>query len=446
MDPVPCNFSNVYLNASPVNSDNVWMIIVMSVLLLFSAFFSSIETSFTSFNRVRIKSLAQNGDKRAKLAMKLDDKYDKLLISVLIGNNVVNIALSTIATMFFVDIIAGTDLSKEGIAATISTIIITVVVLIFGEITPKVAAKETADKSVLRLSGVVNVLIIILTPFSLVFGAWSKLMNRLFRSKDQASFTEDELITIVDEAEEDGAIESDEGDLIRSAIEFNDVCAGDILTPRVEVCAISKDESVANIAKTFIENAYSRLPVYGEDMDDIVGILHQKDFFIAYHNNNKTITKHLQKPVHVSEHIKIADLLQVLKRKKCHMAIVVDEYGGTMGIVTMEDIIEELIGDVFDEHDEEEISEFKQLDENTYLVSCSAELDDFFEKFEIEAPDDEDLPQTVNGFVMKELEAIPQKGDVFQYRNLRVEITKIGPKRIEEIKVTVLMDEDSETE
>lgn len=446
MDPVPCNFSNVFLSASPVNSDNVWMIIVMSVLLLFSAFFSSIETSFTSFNRVRIKSLAQNGDKRAKLAMKLDDKYDKLLISVLVGNNVVNIALSTIATMFFVDIIAGADPSKEGIAATISTIIITVVVLVFGEITPKVAAKETADKSVLRLSGVVNVLIIVLTPFSLLFGAWSKLMNRLFRSKDQASFTEDELITIVDEAEEDGAIESDEGDLIRSAIEFNDVCAGDILTPRVEVCAISKDESVANIAKTFIENAYSRLPVYGEDMDDIIGILHQKDFFVAYHNNNKTITKHLQKPVHVSEHIKIADLLQVLKSKKCHMAIVVDEYGGTMGIVTMEDIVEELIGDVFDEHDEEEISEIRQLDDNTYLVSCSAELDDFFEKFEIEVTDDEDLPQTVNGFVMKELEAIPQKGDVFQYRNLRVEITKIGPKRIEEIKVTVLKDEDSETE
>lgn len=446
MDPVPCNFSNLFLTAYPVNSGNVWMIIVMSVLLLFSAFFSSIETSFTSFNRVRIKSLAQNGDKRAKLAMKLDDKYDKLLISTLIGNNVVNIALSTIATIFFVDLIAATDPSKEGIAATISTIIITVVVLVFGEITPKVAAKETADKSVLRLAGVVNVLIIVLTPFSLVFGGWSKLMNKLFRSKEQASFTEDELITIVDEAEEDGAIESDEGDLIRSAIEFNDVCAGDILTPRVEICAISKDESVANIAKIFIENAYSRLPVYGEDMDDIVGILHQKDFFVAYHNNNKTITKHLQKPVHVSEHIKIPDLLQVLKSKKCHMAVVVDEYGGTMGIVTMEDIIEELIGDVWDEHDEEEISEFKQIDENTYLVNCSAELDDFFEKFEIEAPDDEDLPQTVNGFVMKELEAIPQKGDVFQYKNLRVEITKIGPKRIEEIKVTVLLNEDSETE
>ena len=440
MDPVPSNFCNLFLNANTINSENIWMIFVMSVLLLLSAFFSSVETTFTSFNRVRIKNLAQNGDKRAKLAMKLDEKYDRLLICTLVGNNIVNIALSTMATIFFVDIIAGSDMSKEGIAATLSTIIITVVVLIFGEITPKVAAKETADKSVLRLAGIVNVFMIALTPIYIIFSAWSKLMNKLFHSKEQSSFTEDELITIVD-----GSIESDEGDLIRSAIEFNDVCAGDILTPRVEVCAISKDESVANIAKIFIENAYSRLPVYGEDMDDIVGILHEKDFFIAYHNNNKTITKHLQKPVHVSEHIKIADLLQVLKNKKCHMAIVVDEYGGTMGIVTMEDIIEELIGDVLDEHDEEEVSEFKQLDDNTYLVKCSAELDDFFEKFEIVAPDDEDMPQTVNGFVMKELESIPQKGDVFQHKHLSIEITKIGPKRIEEIKVTVLeKEEDSE--
>ena len=446
MDPVPSNFCNLFLNATPINSSNVWMIVVMFVLLLFSAFFSAIETTFTSFNRVRIKSLAQSGDKRAKLVVKLDEKYDKLLISVLVGNNIVNIALSTIATIFFVDIIAGTDLSKEAIAATVSTIIITVVVLVFGEITPKVAAKETADKSVLRLAGIVNAFIIILTPISIIFSAWSKLMNKIFRSKEQASFTEDELITIVDEAQEDGTIESNEGDLIRSAIEFNDVSAGDILTPRVEVCAISKDESVANIAKIFIENAYSRLPVYGEDMDDIVGILHEKDFFIAYHNNNKTITKHLQKPVFVSEHIKIAELLQVLKSKKCHMAIVVDEYGGTMGIVTMEDIIEELIGDVLDEHDEEEISEFKQVDEVTYLVKCSAELDDFFDKFQLEAPDDEDMPQTVNGFVLKELESIPQKGDMFQYKNLTVEITKIGPKRIEEIKVTIRENEEDNEE
>ena len=344
MDPDP----NTFLTALAETPNlNVGLLVAMIGLLILSFFFSSVETAFSTFNKIRVKNLAQGGNKRAELVMKLEDKYDKLLTTVLVGNNIVNIALSSIATVFFMDVIVNND----SLAATVSTIVITVAVLIFGEISPKVIARENADKYVVALAPVVNAVVIVMTPLSLIFGAWSKLMHKLFHSKEQSSFTEDELITIVDEAEEGGVLETEEGNLIRSAIEFNDVCAGDILTPRVDICAISKEDSIQDIAKVFIENAYSRLPVYGEDMDDIVGILHEKDFFIAYHNNNKTITKHLQKPVHVSEHIKIADLLQVLKSKKCHMAIVVDEFGGTMGIVTMEYIIEELIGDVWDEHD-----------------------------------------------------------------------------------------------
>ena len=257
----------------------------------------------------------------------------------------------------------------------------------------------------------------------------------IVKPKNGSAYTEDELITIVDEAEEDGSIETEEGDLIRSAIEFADVSAGDILTPRVDICAIPKDASIEEIARVFIENAYSRLPVYDKDIDDIIGILHEKDFFVAYHNNNKTVTKHLQKPVNVSEHIKIADLMQVLKSKKCHMAIVVDEYGGTMGIVTMEDIIEELIGDVFDEHDEV-TDDYKELEDGRVIVKCSADLDDFLERLEISVDDDEDMPQTVNGFVMKELETFPKVGEAFDFQGLHVEIKKIGPKRIEEIIVS----------
>ena len=411
-------------------------IVAMLVLLVFSAFFSSTETAFTSFNKIRMKNLAQNGSKRANLVTKIENKYDRFLTSVLIGNNIVNIALSSIATLFFISLI-----SNQGLASSLSTIVITVLVLIFGEIAPKVIARQNADKMAMLLAPFINVVIILLMPISIVFGGWSKLLSIIFRSKEQASYTEEELITIVDEAEEDGTLESDEGDLIRSAIEFNDVCAGDILTPRVDICAISKDETVPNIAKIFMENAYSRLPVYDEDIDDIIGILHEKDFFIAYHNNNKTITKHLKKPVHVSEHIKIADLLQVLKAKKCHMAVVVDEFGGTMGIVTMEDIIEELIGDVFDEHDE--ISEdYKELEDGSYIVQCSTELDNFFEKFEIAVDSDEDMPQTLNGFIMKELETFPHVGDVIFYQGLRIEIKKIGPKRIEEAHVSKITEEE----
>lgn len=440
MDADPSNTTAITQIFMSTDITKIVFPIVMLVLLFFSAFFSSTETAFTSFNKIRMKNLAQNGDKRALLVTKIESKYDRFLTSVLVGNNIVNISLSSIATLFFISLIA-----DEGLASTVSTIVITVAVLIFGEITPKVIARQNADKMAMLIAPFINIIIILLTPLTLIFGGWSKLLGLIFRSKEQSTYTEEELITIVDEAEEDGTLESEEGDLIRSAIEFNDVCAGDILTPRVDICAISKDESISNIAKIFIENAYSRLPVYDEDLDDIIGILHEKDFFIAYHNNNKTITKHLKKPVHVSEHIKIADLLQVLKSKKCHMAVVVDEFGGTMGIVTMEDIIEELIGDVFDEHDE--ISEdYKELEDGSVIVKCSAELDNFIEKFEIKLDDEEDLPQTVNGFIMKELQTFPHVGDSFKFQSLNIEITKIGPKRVEEIKVTKIIEEEKGAE
>ena len=418
-----------------MGSDDVGMLIVMLVLLALSAFFSSTETAFSTFNRIRIKNMAQGGNKRAKMVMKLDERYDKLINTILIGNNIVNIALSSIGTIFFIELLKGTNINDpDSIGATVSTVVITVAVLIFGEISPKVIARGHADGIALAFSYIVNAIGIILTPLSFIFGGWSKLLMKIFKPKQESAYTEDELITIVDEAEEDGSIETEEGDLIRSAIEFADVSAGDILTPRVDICAIPKDASIEEIAKTFIENAYSRLPVYDEDLDDIIGILHEKDFFVAYHNNNKTVTKHLQKPVHVSEHIKIADLMQVLKTKKCHMAIVVDEFGGTMGIVTMEDIIEELIGDVFDEHDE--ITEdYKEQPDGSFIVKCSADLDDFLERFEIVVNDDEDMPQTVNGFIMKELETFPKVGDGFDYQSLHIEIKKIGTKRVEEIRV-----------
>jgi CBS domain containing-hemolysin-like protein len=283
-----------------------------------------------------------------------------------------------------------------------------------------------------------------LTPLSLIFGGWSKLVMKVFKSEDVNTVTEEELITIVDEAEEDGTIESDEGDLIRSAIEFNDVSAGDILTPRVDIFALSKDSTIDEIADAFTKSAFSRFPVYGEDMDDIVGILHEKDFFVAYHNDETNIAEYIQKPVYVSEHIKVADLLQVLKSKKTHMAIVVDEYGGTMGLVTMEDIIEELIGDVFDEHDEVTEDDYVELPDGRFKVQCSADLDDFFEKFEVEVEDPDNQPQTLNGWVMKMLEKLPEKGDSFTYKNILIEVTSISEKRVEEVHVTVLELEEEE--
>ena len=429
-----------------MDGDSLGMIIIMLILVALSAFFSATETAFSTFNRIKMKSLAQGGDKKAALVLKYDENYDKLLNTVLIGNNIVNIALSSIATLFFVDLLAKYSEQAQSLGATVSTVVITIVVLLFGEISPKIIAKGHADKLTIRLVYVIKSIIVILTPLSLIFGGWSKLVMKVFKSKDVNTVTEEELITIVDEAEEDGTIESDEGDLIRSAIEFNDVSAGDILTPRVDIFALPKDSTIDEIADAFTKSAFSRLPVYGEDMDDIVGILHEKDFFVAYHNDETNITEYIQKPVYVSEHIKVADLLQVLKSKKTHMAIVVDEFGGTMGLVTMEDIIEELIGDVFDEHDEVTEDDYVELPDGRFKVQCSADLDDFFDKFEVAIDDEEDMPQTVNGFLMKELEAFPQVGDGFEYRNLKIEISKIGPKRVEEIFVEVIEQEEEDAE
>ena len=428
-----------------MDGDSIGKIILMAVLLVFSAFFSASETAFSTFNRIRMKNLMQSGNKRAKLVMKYEDRYDKFINSVLIGNNIVNIALSSIATIFFVDLLRDYAEDAQSLGATVSTIVITVTVLLFGEITPKIIAKSHADKVAMAFVMIIHVIIVVLTPLSLIFTGWTKLIMKMFKQSEQDVVTEEELITIVDEAEEDGTIESEEGDLIRSAIEFNDVSAGDILTPRVDILAISRDSTMEEIAETFTKSAYSRLPMYGEDLDDIVGILHEKDFFVAYHGKKDSVADYIHKPEYVSEHIKVADLLQVLKNKKTHMAIVVDEFGGTMGLVTMEDIIEELIGDVFDEHDEI-TNDYQELPDGSFIVKCSADLDDFFDKFDITVDDEEDMPQTVNGFVQKELESIPHVGDGFDYKNLKIEISTIGPKRVEEIHVTVIENEEEDAE
>ena len=298
-----------------MDGDSIGKIILMVVLLVFTAFFSASETAFSTFNRIRMKNLAQGGNKRAKLVMNYEEKYDKFINSVLIGNNIVNIALSSIATIFFVDLVRGYVEDAQSLGATLSTVVATVAVLLFGEITPKVIAKSHADKVAMAFVLIIHSVVIILTPLSLIFTGWTKLIMKMFKQSEQDVVTEEELITIVDEAEEDGTIESDEGDLIRSAIEFNDVSAGDILTPRVDIVAISKDSTMEEIAESFTKGAYSRLPMYGEDLDDIVGILHEKDFFVAYHGKKDSVADYIQKPEYVSEHIKLADLLQVLKTK-----------------------------------------------------------------------------------------------------------------------------------
>ena len=405
----------------------------MIFLIGMSAFFSSTETAFTSFNHARIKALARGGNKRARQALDLADNYDKLLSSILIGNNIVNILASSLATVVFVAWLGGAGV-------TVSTVVMTVLVLIFGEISPKTLAKDHADQLVLAFAPYINFIMLLLTPLNWIFAQWRKLLARIFPAPKDEGMAEEELLTLVAEAEQDGEIDEHESDLIRSAIEFNDQTAEDILTHRVDIVALDVEMTMDEAEQVFRENTFSRLPVYEDSIDSIVGVIHEKDFF-----NNRTATslrEIMKPPLFVTPTSRISDLLHTLQKAKSHMAIVSDEYGGTMGIVTMEDIIEELVGEIYDEHDQV-VESFKKLPDGDYLIDCTASLKDMQELFSIQGDFD---ATTVGGWVLDQMGRIPAVGDSFVYDNrLSVRVTRVESTRVLEISVHILDNAESQT-
>ncbi len=415
-----------------MDSDSIIMLFVMILLTALSGFFSATETAFSSFNRIRMKSLASSGNKKAGLVLKLDDRYDKLITTTLIGNNIVNITLTTISTLFFMHLL--TNISED-LVATISTIVITVVVLIFGEISPKTLAKDHADGYTLSVCGIMKGLITIFTPFTALFSLLKKLLCKIFKADSVSITTEDDLITMVEEAEQDGGLDEDESELIRSAIEFSDLTAGEILTPRIDIAAVREDTDPREIMMLFFDTGYSRLPVIGDSVDDIKGVLHEKDFFFAFNSGKTDLRSFYQKPLFVSKHHKVDDLLRDLQSEKCHMAFVIDEFGGLLGIVTMEDIIEELIGDVWDEHDEVETFSMIVNDDGSITMDCAADLDELFDYFDIKYEEDDEKPQTINGWIQMKFEGIPEIGETFTYGNLQVKVTDCDNKMVKEINV-----------
>ncbi len=400
------------------------MIAAMAGLILMSGFFSATETAFSSLNRIRVKNLVAAGHNRYKLVLKLSAKYDTLLSAILIGNNIVNILCTSIATIFFTKY-------WGDFGVTLSTIVITIVVLLFGEVSPKTIAKEKAESFAAFSAPIIQVFLWVLIPINSFFILWKKLLAKVFHLKGTSGFTEEELITIVDEVENDGVIDQHEGELIRSAIEFNDLDAADILTPRVDVIGVEVAMTVPEVQTLFREHEYTRMPVYQEDMDHIIGILHEKDFNQAVQDGRDRIDDIIKPPVTVSEGIKISKLLRLLQYNKSHMAVVVDEFGGTAGIVTLEDILEELVGEIWDEHDEV-TEEIKKNDDGTYTITCNAGLDKLRELFHIQEEYD---CATVSGWVMDELGKVPEEGDTFTYDNLTVTVTKVDFRRAVEIHV-----------
>lgn len=405
--------------------------IAIIILIMFSAYFSATETAFTSVNRIRIKNLAGNGDKRAKRVLELTDKYDSLLSTILIGNNIVNILITVIATLLFVELYGS-------LGPTIATVVTTVLILIFGEITPKSLAKEIPEKTSMGFGGSIRFVMMIFTPLNFLFSAWKKLVAKAFKMDVEQGITEEELLTMVEEAETEGGLDEERSELIQNAIEFNGLEAWDILTPRVDVAAIEVDTCKDDILKLFRDTGFSRIPVYDDDIDNILGVLNQKDFHNYIYGTSADIREYVAPVVFIPETMKLPVILKKMQTTKTHMAVVIDEYGGLAGIVTLEDILEELVGEIYDEHDTVISQEIMPLYDGSYRVKGSANVEKLFDFFDV---DDYIDPVTVNGWVVLELDKLPETGDYFEYKSeeklFKVRVTKADERKALEINLKV---------
>lgn len=407
--------------------DSLPLLLVIVLCIVGSAYFSASETAFSTMNRIRMKNLADSGNSRAALALKLVDDYDKLISTILIGNNIVNIISASLATVVFTMWLADAGVS-------ISTAVMTVVVLIFGEISPKALAKENAEAFALATARMMRILMVLLTPLNFLFSLWRKLLDKVFKKSKDPGITAEELITMVDEAQNDGGIDEHNGELIRSAIEFDDLDANDIITPRVDLVAVEKDATMEEVAKAFMENTYSRLPVYENNIDNIIGMIHEKDFFTAMNQGAEHFAPVIKPVIYVAGGMKISRLLRLIQQSKTHIAVVIDEFGGTEGIVTLEDVLEQLVGDIWDEHDVVE-QEIEELNNTTYMITGSCALEDFFEAFDFPETEDDYESVTVGGWVMEELGCVPDIGAHFVFHDNEVYVTKVEKRHVKEIRL-----------
>lgn len=400
-------------------------IIIILFCIVMSAYFSATETAFSTLNKTRIKALADKGSKRAQKVLKIADDFDGMLSTILIGNNIVNILSASLATILFVHWID----DKSG--PTVSTVVMTIVVLIFGEISPKSIAKEHPEQFALFSSRLLSFFMIILKPINFIFRQWKKLLSLIFKTRKEESMTEEELMTIIKEAEQVGDLDKDEGQIIKSAIEFNDLEIGDILTPRMDVTAIDINMPVNEISKIFIETGYSRLPVYEGDFDVIIGVLYYKDFYIMHQTNTKEVKDILKPVIFATKNQKIHDLMKEFQNKQLHFAVIIDEFSSVLGIVTLEDVIESIVGEIWDEHDQKE-DEIKQINDNTYLVSGKTSIKKLFNLLDI---NEEVESHIVNGWVMEELNTIPQVGMEFNKFGLNIKVIGMNGRIIDSVEI-----------
>lgn len=402
-------------------------IAICVVLLLLSAFFSSTETAFSSVSKIRLKNLADNGNKKAKTALYVAERYSKALTTILVGNNIVNIANSALATVFFVNILG------EAQGTVISTVVITIVVLIFGEVLPKNIAIDNAEKICITFAPVLKFLMVLLTPLSIILMGINKLYKKLARNSNhqEPSVTEDELKYIIESIEEEGVLEQQESELVQSALEFDEKTAEEILTPRVDMVAIDIDDPVEEITELVLKERYSRIPVYRDNIDKIIGVLHTRDYLEALINNNeKPNIEAMLQPAHfIYKTKKLSALLADFKYNKIHLAVVTDDYGGILGIVTMEDLLEQIVGEIWDEDEEVEKMSLK-ISDNKYEVSGDMPISDMLELFDKPTKYIETESNSVGGWALEQLANIPEPGEQFIYKELEITIREVLDQRI----------------
>ena len=369
------------------------------------------------------------GKKNAKAVYRFaDQKYDKLVTAILVGNNIVNITASALATILF-----GQLVQDQNLAATLSTAVLTVIVLLFGEITPKYLASVYPEKFCFFFYPLMQLFYWILMPLCKIFDGFKWLLMKIFKLKKDETITDEELMTLVDEAEESGTLKEDESELVRSALEFDDLKVEDILVPRVDVHAVAEDWTMDEIREVFEKTGYSRLPVYKETIDNVIGLIHERDFFSGYIKCETEIGHLVQDIVFTSEYTRISALLKQLQKSKIHMAAVSDEYGGLVGIVTLEDILEELVGEIWDEHDEEEVL-YGSVGEDEYWVDGKCNLTDFFALYDIEDVAEEYESNTVGGWATEKYGGIPPIGETFLCKNVEIKVVKANKQKVLKVR------------
>lgn len=420
-----------------MDSAHITSIIIFFICIILSAYFSSSETAFTSARAVKLKTEAKNGDRSAARAVKLQNRFEEVLSTILIGNNLVNIASSSVATIFFVSF-------YPTYGATISTIVTTIILLLLAEITPKLLAKLAPEKIAKLSSPILEILLVIFKPLVWLLTQWQRMIKKILPVSSVNALSEEELLSFVDEARVDGSIEHEEHRLVKAAIEFDDVDVSTILTPRVDVIGVDIEDSDDKIESTFDQHPFSRLIVYDESVDNVVGVLHQKDFhryLRAKHRNQlrvKSVINLVSEVLYVPPVIKLSDLLRLMQRNKNHMAVVVDEHGGMTGIATMEDALEELVGEIWDETDVVE-NEIEELDEDveTYLVKGTYSIEKLLTQLELNISEDW-ISNTVSGFVIEQLERVPKSNDSFQYEGYEFIVLDAQKRRVNEVLIKAI--------